>query len=157
MTTLIPQTTEDITKELVEGLLRPKFPRITVNSIEILKEGQGTAYNIYVKVDRQGADELPGRMWLKAGLPTVRLERVLTLGLYAREAKFYSQLQPRVNVRVPDCYAAVRDDASGRGVVLLQDLNQTGATFPGCINPCSVERATSGLAMLSDLHRRSWE
>jgi len=87
-TDLIPQTKEDITKELIQGLLRPKFPRITVNSIEILKEVHGTASNIYLKVDHQGADELPGRMWLKAGLPTVHLERVLTLGLYAREAKF---------------------------------------------------------------------
>src|SRR5260370_40013742 len=128
MTTLIPQTTEDITKELVEGLLRPKFPRITVNSIEILKEVHGTASNIYLKVDHSGADELPGRMWLKAGLPTVHLERVLTLGLYARESKFYSELQPRVKVRVPDCYAAVPGDGSGRGDLVLQELNPTGAT-----------------------------
>jgi hypothetical protein len=156
-TDLIPQTKEDITKELIQGLLRPKFPRITIDSIEVLKEVHGTGSNIYLKVDHSGADELPGRMWLKAGFPTVHLERVLTLGLYAREAKFYSELQPRVNVRVPDYYATVRDEASGRGVVLLQDLNQTGATFPGCINPWSVDRVASGLDLLADLHSRSWE
>jgi len=50
-----------------------------------------------------------------------------------------------------------RPYASGRGVVLLQDLNQSGATFPGCINPWSVDRVASGLDLLADLHGRSWE
>src|ERR1700730_19031962 len=135
MKALIPETREEITKELLQVLLRAKFPRITVNSIETLREIHGTGSSICLRVDHRGADKLPERMWLKAGFPTVHLERVLTLGLYAREAKFYSQLQPRVNVRVPDCYAAVRDDASGRGVVLLHDLSSSDVTLPGCINP----------------------
>jgi Phosphotransferase enzyme family len=155
--TLIPHTREDITKELVEGLLRTKFPGITVDSIETLREIHGTASNIYLKVDHRGADKLPGRMWLKTGLPTVHLDRVLTLGLYAREAKFYSELQPLLKMRLPDCYAAVADEASGRGVVILEDLNQAGATFPGCIKPLSVDLVASGLDQLADLHSRSWE
>jgi hypothetical protein len=157
MKTLIPETREEITKELLQALLRAKFPRITVNSIETLREIHGTGSSICLKVDHRGADKLPERMWLKAGFPTVHLERVLTLGLYAREAKFYSQLQPLVNMRLPDCYAAVADEASGRGVVLLEDLNQAGATFPGCIKPLSVGLIASGLDQLADLHSRSWE
>jgi Phosphotransferase enzyme family len=157
MTTLIPQTREDITKELVEGLLRAKFPKIRVSSIEILREVHGTGANICLKVDHRGADKLPGLMWLKTGFPTVHLDRILSLSLYAREARFYSELQPLVNMRVPNCYAAVHDDASGRGVVLLEDMNQAGATFPGCINPWSVDQMASGLDLLADLHSRSWE
>jgi hypothetical protein len=59
-TDLIPQTKEDITKELIQGLLRPKFPRITIDSIEVLKEVHGTGSNIYLKVDHSGADDCLG-------------------------------------------------------------------------------------------------
>ena len=112
----------DVTVELVQGLLRRNFPGITVKSTKILNEVHGTAANLFLDVDREGADTLPNRMWLKAGLPSLHLDRVLTLGLFAKEAKFYSELQPRLNMRLPECYAALADDASGRGVVLLEDV-----------------------------------
>jgi hypothetical protein len=157
MNTLIPEERADVTAELVQGLLRRNFPGITVKSTRILNEVHGTAANLFLDVDHEGADTLPNRMWLKAGLPSLHLDRVLTLGLFAKEAKFYSELQPRLNMRLPECYAARADDASGRGVVLLEDLNRRGARFPGCIEPLSVDLIASGLDQLAHVHSRSWE
>jgi hypothetical protein len=157
MNPLIPRVKEDISKELVEDLLRPKFPDITVNSIEMQGEVHGTAAKLCLKVDHTGADNLPGRIWLKTAFPTVHLDRALSISIYAREAKFYSELQPLVDVRVPDCYGAVYDETSGRGVILLEDLDRSDISFPGLIDPLSVDQIASGLDLLADLHGRSWE
>jgi Ecdysteroid kinase-like family len=157
MSPTIPQTKEDVSSELVESILRVQFPDITVNTIEILGEVHGTGDKLYLKVDHMGADKLPERMWLKTGFPTGHLDRMLSMSIYATEAKFYSELQPLVRVRVPDCYGAVYDNASGRGVVLLENLDRSDITFPGCIDPLSVDQLASGLDLLADLHGRSWE
>jgi hypothetical protein len=157
MNSLIPHSKEEITPELLEDLLREKFPKIKVASVVNLLEKHGTGSAILLRVQHSGADGLPTQMWLKAGFPTVHLERVLSLGLYAREAKFYSNIQPLLRLRLPECYAAQADDASGRGVVILQDLTQLGATFPGCTQALSVDLMASGLDQLADAHSRSWE
>jgi aminoglycoside phosphotransferase (APT) family kinase protein len=157
MNSLIPQSPVDITKELVEGLLRTRRREVTVESIEIVRVINGTGTNICLQVNHTGASDLPARMWLKTGFQTVHLERVLTLGLYAREARFYADLQPIVQARVPDCYAAISDEATGRGVVLLQDMIEAGATFPGGMRALSIDQVTSGLDLLADLHSCSWE
>lgn len=156
MTSLIPRVKADITPELLERLLREKFPRIKVASVAILKEKHGTGSAICLRVQHSGAESLPSQMWLKAGFPTVHFERVLSLGLYAREVQFYTKIQPRLNLRLPECYAAQADE-TGRGVVILQDLDQVGASFPGCIQALSVDLIASGLDQLAQAHSLSWE
>lgn len=157
MNSLIPLTREDISEELIENLLRPKFPDITVRSIEIQGEVLGTAAKLCLKVDHAGAAGLPRRIWLKTAFPAPHLDRALSISIYAKEAKFYSELQPLVGGRVPNCYGAVYDDPSGRGVVLLEDLDRSDIKFPGIVNPLSVGQVASGLELLADLHSRSWE
>lgn len=157
MNLLIPESREDITGSVVESLLRPKFPGINVRSIEIEAEAHGTAAKLCLKVDQTGASQLPVRLWLKTAFPTAHLDRALSISIYAKEAKFYEELQSFVNVRAPDCYGSAYDDATGRGVVLLEDLDKPGITFPGAVNPLSVSQVASGLELLADLHSRSWE
>jgi aminoglycoside phosphotransferase (APT) family kinase protein len=153
----IPETKEDVSKDLVENLLRTRFPGINVRAIELLEEIHGTAAKLYIRVEHEGADGLPDRMWLKAGFPASHLERMLSMSIYATEAKYYSELQPLVNVRVPECYAAAYDNANGRGVVLIENLDKPGIVFPKCTQPLSVGQVASGLDLFADLHGRSWE
>lgn len=158
-TSFIPHTRDDISSELVQGILRTRFPEVTVQSVRILKEVQGTSSNLCLEVKHYGAANLPAVMWLKAGFPKDHLDikLLLSLSLYAKEAKFYSELQPLMDLRVADCYGALYDDTSGRGVVLLENLDTPNITFPGYIDPLSVRQISSGLDLFADLHGRSWE
>ena len=155
----IPHTKDEISTEVVQGILRTRFPEATVSSVRLLKEIQGTSSNICLEVRHAGADNLPEVMWLKAGFPKERLDLklLLSLGLYAKEAIFYSELQPLMNLQVMDCYGALYEEVTGRGVVLLEDLDKPEILFPGYVEPLSVAQVASGLELLADLHGRSWQ
>ena len=155
-TSLIPRVKEDIDRNLVEGILRIRYPSITVRGITILKEVHGTGAKLQLKVEHNAPNQVPDTMWLKTGLPASHFERMLAMGIYATEAKFYSDLQPLLNLRVPACFGAVYD-AEGRGVVLLEDLERSGVKFPGYVAPMSVDEIASGLDLFSSLHGRSWQ
>ncbi|MET0241414.1 MAG: aminoglycoside phosphotransferase family protein, partial [Sphingobium sp.] len=45
------------------------------------------------------------------------------------EADFYGRVAGRVNVRVPDCVAAVIDRGAAQGVIIMRDLITGGAQF----------------------------
>jgi hypothetical protein len=74
------------------------------------------------------------------------------MGLYAREARFYTDFAPRVPLRTPRCYHA------GDGTVkplLLEDLGgyRAGDQMVGL----SVNEARKTMDALGDLHARFWE
>jgi aminoglycoside phosphotransferase (APT) family kinase protein len=95
-------------------------------------------------------------MWLKSGFDRPHVAGMNAMQIYAREALFYSDLQPIVRVTAPVCFGAAYDLESGRGVVLLENLDRPNISFPGCAQPLSVDQVADGLRNLAALHSRSW-
>jgi len=72
----------------------------------------------------------------------------------AREARFYREIAPIAGASVPRPYYAAADDATGRVLILLEDL---AAGRPGdVLGGCSPEEAGLVLEAVAPLHARWW-
>jgi hypothetical protein len=74
-------------------------------------------------------------------------------GAYANEVRFYTDLAPTVDIKVPHCYFAAMGDA-GTFTLLLEDLApaQVGEQIAGC----SPEQALGAAVNLAGLHGPRW-
>jgi hypothetical protein len=68
------------------------------------------------------------------------------------ESDFYSQVAPRLGVRVPACVAAQVDRAAGHGIIVMRDLVVAGARFCTALEPFDVDQAAASLDQLARLH-----
>jgi len=94
---------------------------------------------------------------LIAKLPT-QIEAVrnisLAFGFYEREVRFYQDLAEHIGVRTPRCYLSAMEPASGRFVLLLEDL------APGRggdqLASCALDEAKLILGEVAKLHAQWW-
>jgi Ecdysteroid kinase-like family len=86
--------------------------------------------------------------------PTSRVTGI-ALRNYEREVRFYLDVAPTVDIRVPHCFHGEWDAASGDFVLLLEDMHpaEQGDQIAGC----SVERAAITVAELAKLHGPRWD
>lgn len=78
------------------------------------------------------------------------------MGVYAREALYYAEFAPLLDVRAPRCYW-VRRDAQGRAAVIIEDLETRGAALWSCTTPRSVDDVRSLLDGLAQIHGKFWQ
>ncbi len=71
------------------------------------------------------------------------------------EADFYCKVAQTVDVRVPDCVAAVIDRESQQAVIVMRDLIADGARFCTALEAFSADEAAESLAELAKLHAGS--
>jgi len=71
------------------------------------------------------------------------------------EADFYCKVAPVVDIRVPECVAAIVDREAQQGVIIMRDLIVDGARFCSALEPFSADDASASLEQLSRLHLRS--
>jgi thiamine kinase-like enzyme len=70
------------------------------------------------------------------------------------EVLFYSALAPRLGIRVPHCYYGSVDEATRRGVLVLEDLD--GARQGNCLVLADPRDAAAIAATLATLHATWW-
>jgi hypothetical protein len=70
----------------------------------------------------------------------------------SREARFYEQLADRIPVRVPSAPYAGVDDDTGLGIVVMEDLEASGARFWSSTEPIAVDLVAQTVRQLADLH-----
>ncbi len=68
------------------------------------------------------------------------------------ETRFYTDLAPLLDLRVPPCVRAGIDPDTGHGMVLMRDLVADGARFLTALSPYSVDQAAGTLEQLARLH-----
>jgi hypothetical protein len=73
---------------------------------------------------------------------------------YEREVRFYRDVGPTVGIRMPVCYLAEIDVATGAFVLLLEDL--APARQGDQITGCTVDEADLALTELAKLHAPRW-
>ncbi len=75
------------------------------------------------------------------------------MGLYEKEEGFYRDIAPEIRVRIPTCYANLRDEDAF--VLLLEDL---APMRPGNqLASCSLVEARMALTEVAKLHARWWK
>ena len=68
------------------------------------------------------------------------------------EADFYCKLAPQMQVRVPECVAAVIDREAQNAAIIMRDLIVGGASFCSALDIFTADDAASSLAQLAALH-----
>ncbi len=71
-----------------------------------------------------------------------------------REAGFYSEIAPHLDMVVPPCAAVVRDQVNKRCVIIMADLIDEEAHFFNALEPFISDQVTETLDQLARLHAR---
>jgi aminoglycoside phosphotransferase (APT) family kinase protein len=138
------------------AVLRPRHPAATVAGTEVTERLETVATKVRFRLQYSaggGGDGLPPALCAKGYFnPAMRGRAAAT------EAVFYRELAPTLDgVRTPPCIHAGVDDATGHGLVLMEDLVEAGATFLDPRSSYRPEEAAATLDQLAALHAVHWE
>jgi hypothetical protein len=140
----------------IEALDAPWFTRLFGESVDVVRAQpvaeQGRAARTYrVWLDSQ-VSAVPPSVIVKLSLEHEGyLQRRLALGTYRLEVDVYRLLAPRLAPLLPVCHAAEADDASGRFLIVMEDL--APAAGPGVDLASALLTCAEGLARV---HARFW-
>lgn len=133
----IPVTLKDITATWLTEALAPAYPGVVVTSAKV-SDFIGHKPNkarVEVKYNAAGKKAgLPASMFVKGSLKpsskpsTGGLEGGLDIANEI-ECMAYKELVPHIDVNTPKTYAVLFDKATYSGVVVMEDLALSGATF----------------------------
>jgi hypothetical protein len=142
---------DDVTAEWLSAVLGGE-----VTEIEQSRIGDGLV-GMNLRIRLVTADPaLPASVVVKLPSPdpTSRATGV-ALRNYEREVRFYLDVAPTVDIRVPRCHHGEWDAASGDFVLVLEDMSP--AEQGDQITGCSVARAELTVAELARLHGPRWD
>jgi hypothetical protein len=155
--TPLPVRIDEITPAWLTDALRIHHPGVTVRSVTLGDAMQGTASKVRVRVEYDEAGVhggLPPTLIVKGGFSP---HRELMYREYMLEARFYSELAPRLrSVRVPRSYFTEFDERRRQAIVILEDLDAGGAKFRRVQHTLTYEQAAAQLEILAGLHAQWW-
>lgn len=150
----LPLTPQDVTPAWLTDALAPRYPGVTAEKIDVRDILWGTGTKMMVRVAWNAAGEragLPRDLCIKAGLAD---HRELVKFCYQTEARFFTDLAPKLKMGLPHAlYAALDDD---QGIVVMEDLRTSGARLCRVQEPLTQGEAAAFLIDLASLHARWW-
>lgn len=131
----------------------------TVSAVDVHDIGEGTGIfgeigRLTLRYEGDGA----GPETLVAKLPCIEPENLAVaqaLGLYEREIRFFEDVAPQTQLRIPRCHHAELGD-DGRFVLLLEDL-ATEFVMGDQVVGATLTQANAVVDALVGLHTRWWE
>jgi len=159
-TTAIVDAVDEVTPEWLTDALRHAGVldggRVTAVASELMSVGQlGLVARLTLTYDGAGPDAPPTVMAKLPSIDAGSRAAGTTLGIYEAEVRFYQQIAPTVDIRVPRLYWADIESSTGRFTLLLEDLSASGA--PGdMIAGGTLEQATRALHALVGLQAPRW-
>lgn len=158
----IPLETEDFDADVVQDLIRTKYPNVTVESVRVFDSALSTdgdqrvstARRITVDVDYgdESSHDLPRRLTIKVARPGLG-----DIPLYDNEVNVYEHLADELPVMVPRCVGAIRDKATSSFGVALEDLRVHDAEFPNVLTRVDADGVKHIVDQLAILHARYWQ
>ncbi|MCV7279585.1 phosphotransferase [Mycolicibacterium flavescens] len=125
-----------------------------VASVSVLDGDAGTSARARLALSGDG---VPDSVFVKMPAETVATRLMGELGrLAATETRFYRELAPQLS-GVPGAYGSAFDAATGRFVLVLEDLAAHGCEFPDTLHPIDAGRAGLIVELLARLHATFWE
>jgi aminoglycoside phosphotransferase (APT) family kinase protein len=143
-----------LSPEWITQVLQAQWPGARVSEVTVLWEltTLATKLRLGLEYDDQPAGAPPS-IFMKAFLD----DAVVRAWIGEPEARFFAELAPGLDLRMPRAVYAGIDDATRHGIVVLEDLETQGVTFLGALSPYSPEQADATLGELAKLHAQSWD
>lgn len=139
----------------LSSVLQVRDPAVSVSGTTVTERLQTVATKIRFRL--QGVDdhaEVPGALCAK-GYFDPAMHRRLAGG--QTETIFYRDLAASLQVRTPPCVYAAIDEATGHGLILMDDLVEAGATFLDPLVTYGPDQVAATLDQLAALHAAFWE
>lgn len=133
----------------------PQFPGVQITGVREVWRQENTATKIRVAVEADDAPPEMTRALCIKGMFDESGIKWLANGVSLTEARFYSELAPALRaggLRVPPCLYAGMDEATGHGLIVMEDLVPAGAEFLTALTPYSADQARHSLTELARLH-----
>ncbi len=158
--TVFPSNVEDITPELLTGVLAEQRPGVKVEGFELVEVKQfgkgvvSTADRVALNLEYAPGcrRDLPDRVIIK----TMLLSPHAPDAMYLNEVRFYREIRPLLDIETPQCYGSTFDQETGQFSVVLEDLRERGANFPDVTTPISLSVITYLVKTLASLHAQFW-
>jgi hypothetical protein len=143
-----------LSPEWLTAMLQSKYPGVEVTSTEVTERLETVAtkvrFHLTYAGDPQGA---PTDMCAKGYFNEAMHGMVAGT---ITEALFYREVQHTLSIRTPPCVHAARDEETGHGLVVMNDLKVAGATFLDPTVGYGADQATATLDQLALLHASTW-
>ena len=155
----IPVTLKDITAAWLTEALAPNYPGVVVTSAKV-SEFIGHKPNkarVTVKYNAAGNKAgLPASLFIKGSLkPAAKLVDGLEAGLDIAneiECMAYKELVPLIDVNTPKTYAVLFDKETYCGVIVMEDLLLSGATFVKPMPSLNYAQTTAFIDAMARMH-----
>ena len=154
-----PTTVEDIDAGWLTAALADRHPGVEVVAVEVRSRHDMTNSHAMIGVtyadpDAAARSGAPTSAFCK--LPPVdgRREAIIATRMGPMEARFYRQLAPSLDLRVPEAHVAREDDESGLFVLVLEDLVEKGCLVSDGTWGIPVDGVAGALEELALMHAR---
>ncbi len=149
----LPTSLEEITPEWLTGAVADRFPDARARTTSVVDAHSGTTGRARLRVDWEGAQTPAETLFLKLP-PTDETSRLMVLatGMGRREARFYAHVADHVPVRVPRPLFADASEDGAQYLMVLEDLEAAGCTFPDSADSNLLAHSRSMMHSLGRLH-----
>jgi hypothetical protein len=151
--TALPLTAADVDPQWLTHALKTKHPGVRVSGVAPVARSEMTNSHARLKIRYHEAAGAPDAMFCKL-LPADPKRRGLIADtrMGPREVRFYNQIAPKIELRVPKCYVAKVDENDEAFILLLEDLVDTECGISDGTQGLTPDAAARALEDLADLH-----
>jgi aminoglycoside phosphotransferase (APT) family kinase protein len=153
-----PETPEAITPEWLSRALASTLPGVEVAGVEIRDRHSGTTGRARLALEYASGSAGPETVFVK--LPpfdAAQRQLVAVTDMGRREARFYEALAAETPVRVPRPYFVAHGDDPTRYIMVLEDLEAAGCSFPADVDAHARDHGRQLMQTLARLHAHFWE
>jgi hypothetical protein len=143
----LPVHKEDLTSGWLSEVLGAE-----VVDVKVLGHAVATNQRVRIALGYATPDEGPSSLFVKlAPLDSAHREMIGASGMSEREASFYADIAPSIDLRVPGAYFASSSD-DGSFAILLEDLTAAGCAFSDGSWGVTADAAAVALEELARFH-----
>jgi hypothetical protein len=152
----IPTRPDEIEPAWLTDALAPRYPDAIVAEVIVREVRQVTNTHAFLDIRYEQPTDAPTSAFCKMlPLDPQRREVLAASQMGPKEALFYTRLAPDLpNIRVPDVYVARQDPRDLSFLLLMEDLDRTGARVPDGTWGFGRDAIARGLEELAELHVR---
>ena len=154
----MPDRPEAITPEWLTAVLGKSLPGVEITRVEVIDRHSGTTGRARLRVEHASGSAGPETMFVK--LPpfeAAQRQLVAFTDMGRREARFYEALAAETPTRVPRPYFAAHGDEPSAYLMVLEDLEAAGCTFPKGVDDHARQHGRQVIEALARLHAHFWE
>ena len=151
----IPAVPEDINENWLNSVLSEKFPGVEVADCDMTHLSGGTNHHVHISARYRESAGAPESLFCKF-LPCdpTKKELIANTNMGLREARFYKEVAPLIELRMPEIYYAECDQHDGAFVVLMENIETSGCSVSDGTQTVSVDSAARALEELANMHRQ---